>query len=73
MFNNNKNNYIIIDIKDFNKITKFNSYFLSLQSNITFIIMNFLYIFTINNNNYFHQFFMRYKNKYKFIIIFYRE
>ena len=54
MFNNNKKKRVIVDIKYFNKITKFSFYFLSLQSNIIFAIISFLYIFIINNNDYFH-------------------
>ena len=54
MFNDNKKSYIVVDIKDFNKIIKSNFYLLSLQSNIIFAITKFLYIFTMNNNDYFY-------------------
>ena len=54
MFNDSKKNYIVVDIKDFNKITKSDFYSLSLQSNIIFAIINFSYIFTMNNNDYFY-------------------
>ena len=73
MSDDNKKGRVIIDIKDLNKITKSNSYFLPLQSNITFIIINFSYISTMNDNDYFHQFLIRYKDKHKFIIVSHRK
>ena len=73
MSDNSKKRCVVVDIKDLNKITKFDSYFLSLQSNIISAIINFSYISTMNNNGYFHQFLMRYKDKHKLIIIFHRK
>ena len=62
-----------MNIRELNKITKLNSYSLLLQSDIIFVVARFLFIFTINGNNYFYQFLMRYKDKYKFTIVFHRD
>ena len=63
---------MIVDIREFNKITEFDTYSLFFQSDIITAITEALYIFTINDNNYFHQFRVRHKDRYKFIIIFHR-
>ena len=58
----------MVDIKDLNKIIELNYYLLLLLFNIIFIIIRFLYIFIINKNDYFYQFFIRYKNKNNIIL-----
>ena len=73
LFDDFRKGRIIVNIRDFNKITKFDFYFLSLQSDIISVITNFFYIFIMNENDNFYQFLVRYKNRYKFIIISHRE
>ena len=62
LFNDNKKDRIIVNIREFNKIIKFDVYLLSFQSNIIIIIIETLYIFIINDNNYFYKFYIRYKD-----------
>ena len=64
---------VVVDIRGLNKITEFDFYSLSLQSDITSAVTRFSYIFIMNGNDYFHQFLVRYKNRHKFIIISHRE
>ena len=63
---------IVVNIRDLNKITKSNFYPLSLQLDITFAIIEFLYISTIDDNDYFHQFLVRYKDRHKLIVVSHR-
>ena len=73
LFDGFRKNRVVVDIKSLNKITKSDFYLLSLQSDIIFAVTRFSYIFIVNENGYFYQFLVRYKDRYKFIIIFHRE
>ena len=48
MANNNYKGCVIVNIQGLNKITKLNSYSLSLQSEIIAVVAGFLYISTVN-------------------------
>ena len=63
----------MIDIKEFNDIFESNNYFLSLQIDVISTIVEYSYITTMNVVDWFHQFNVRRNDKFKFIIINYRE
>ena len=60
---------IIVDIKDLNKMIEIDIYFMSLQTNIISVVIDYNYIFTIDVVNWFHQFNVRRRNRSKFIVI----
>ena len=66
-------NKIVIDIRDFNKITVFDIYSMSLQSNIINAITDHSFIFIVNVVDWFHQFKIRRSNRHKFTIISHRD
>ena len=72
LFNGFRKGRVVVDIRGLNKITESNFYPLPLQSNIISAVTRFPYISTVNENGYFHQFFVRYKNRHKFIVISHR-
>ena len=72
MSNDTRKSRVVVDIRDLNKITKSDFYSLSLQSDIISAVIEFLYISTVDENDYFHQFKVRYKNRYKLTIISHR-
>ena len=63
----------MIDIRSLNKITEIDSYSLFLQTNIINAIVECSYISIIDATEYFHQFLVRKKNRYKFIVISHRD
>ena len=72
LFDDFRKGRVVVDIRGLNKITESNFYPLPLQSNIISAVTKFPYISTVNENDYFHQFFVRYKNRYKFIMVSHR-
>ena len=63
---------VVVNIRDLNKITESDFYLLSLQLDITSAVTKFLYISTIDDNGYFHQFLVRYKDRHKLTVISHR-
>ena len=72
IFNKFKNK-VVIDIRNFNKITIFDIYSMSLQSNIINAIVDHSFIFIVNVVNWFHQFKIKRSNRHKFTIISHRD
>ena len=68
-----RKNKAVIDIRDFNNIIEINNYSLSLQSNIITFMIRYLYIFTINIVDWFHQFNVRKTDRYKLTMISHRN
>ena len=64
---------IVMNIRDFNKITVFDIYSMSLQSNIISAIIDHSFIFIVNVVDWFHQFKIRRSNRHKFTIISHRD
>ena len=64
---------VVVNIKDFNKITKQNTYFMSLQTNITSAVTKHRYIFTIDAVKWFHQFLVKRRDRLKFTVVSYKE
>ena len=63
----------IIDIRDFNDITKSNNYSLLLQFDVTTTMTNFFYIFIVDAIDWFHQFNVRNVDRNKCTIINHRD
>lgn len=63
----------MIDIKDLNKITETDNYLMFLQLNVISVVINFFYIFTMNEIDYFHQFFVKIINRHKLTIVSHKE
>ena len=53
IFNDFKNK-VIVNIKNLNKVTKIDTYFMSLQTNIINVVVDFNYIFIVDVINWFH-------------------
>ena len=64
---------IMIDIRDLNKVTIFDIYSMSLQSNIINAIADHSFIFIVNVVDWFHQFKIKRSNRHKFTIISHRD
>ena len=71
--NSVKKDRIIVDIRVFNKITKTDTYFMSLQSDIISTIAKCEFIFTVNATVFFHQWLIKLSDRYKFIVITHRD
>ena len=63
----------IVNIRSFNRIMKSNSYFMQLQSDITSTVQNCTHITIVNYNEFFHQWLMQKKNRFKLTIIFHKN
>ena len=63
----------IIDIRELNKITKSNNYFMQLQFDITSIVQNCLYITIVNYSEFFYQWRVRVSDRSKLIVISHRD
>ena len=70
---NNKKKRVIIDIRDLNAITQSNVYFLSFQTKIIFVVIKCQYIIVIDCFEFFYQWKVHSKNRYKFIIMSHRD
>ena len=68
-----RNNRIVIDIREFNEIIEFDSYWLSLYSEIIFVVIDYVYVFIINAIDWFYQFNIRRSDRWKFMIINHRD
>ena len=68
-----KKNRIIIDIRDFNFITKSNAYSLSLQTNIFILVRKCKFISIIDCVSFFYQWRVHSNDKHKLIVVNHRE
>ena len=73
LLNDERKDRIVVDIKELNEIAEFDSYSLSLQSDVISTIVDYAYIFTIDVIEWFHQFNVRRNDRSKFIIVNHRE
>ena len=64
---------MIVDIRDLNAITQSNVYFLSFQTKIIFVVIKCQYIIVIDCFEFFYQWKVHSKNRYKFIIMSHRD
>lgn len=68
-----RKNRMIIDIKNLNKISKFDVYFMLLQINIISCVQNCKFISVINCVVFFHQWRVIEKNYHKLIVVIHRK
>ena len=68
-----KKNWIVINIREFNKIIVSDDYFMSLQTDITNLMNKCLYVNVINETSYFHQWSMKIIDRYKLIVMLHRD
>ena len=68
-----RKNRVVVDIKIFNKIVESDNYFMSLQSDIIFVVAECKYISVFDVATFFYQWNVRVENKFKFTIISHRE
>ncbi len=73
MINEEKKRRIIIDIRDLNKIVKFDSYSMFLQEDIINVVTNVKYISMINAAIFFYQFRVKTTDRHKLTIMSHRE
>lgn len=59
----------MIDIKGLNKIIETDNYSMFLQLNVINVVIDFFYIFTMNEIDYFHQFLVKIINRHKLTIV----
>jgi hypothetical protein len=71
--NEEKKERVIIDIRDLNKIAEFDSYSMSLQSNIIEVVFDVKFIFVIDVAVFFCQFRMQKADRHKLTVVFHRE
>ena len=64
---------MMVDIRRLNKIIVIDFYFLSLQFDITVLMINCEYIIVIDVAKFFHQWLIRYENKSKLIVVSHRD
>ena len=64
---------ISVDIKKFNKIFEFDTYFMSLQSDIISCLQKCKFISIMNCASFFHQWRVAKENRHKFTIIIYKK
>ena len=64
---------VIVDIRELNKITEFDAYSMSLQSNIISCIQNCKFIFLMNEATFFYQWWIKSENHHKMTIVIHRE
>ena len=67
--NDERKEKVMINIRKLNKIFKFDAYLMFFQLNVITVVMNISYIFVMNCAEFFHQWFVKLKDKHKFMII----
>lgn len=67
-----RKNRVVVDIRELNKISEFDAYFMSLQSDIIFCIQDCKFISIMNCALFFHQWRVAEKDKHKLIVITHR-
>ena len=71
--NDERKERIIINIKELNKIFEFDVYLIFFQSNVIVVVMSASYISVMNCAKFFHQWFVKLKNKHKLMMINHQE
>ena len=64
---------VVINIRKLNKIFEFDAYSMFFQSNVIVVVMNASYISVMNCASFFHQWFVKLKNKHKLTMINHQE
>ena len=64
---------VMIDIRNLNKIIELNIYSMSLQANVTTLIIDCFYISIFDAINFFYQWLMRIANRYKLTVVFHKN
>ena len=67
--NGERKERIMINIKKLNKIFEFDAYLMFFQSNVIVVVINASYISVMNCAKFFHQWFVKLKNRHKLTII----
>jgi hypothetical protein len=73
MSNDEKKDRVVINIRDLNKIVKFDFYSMLLQADIIFVVTNSKFISIIDAVAFFYQFRVRLKDRHKLTVMSYRE
>jgi hypothetical protein len=73
MINEKKKERVIIDIRDLNKITKFDSYSMSLQFDVIEVVFDVKFIFVIDVAAFFYQFRVQKTDRHKLTVVSHRE
>jgi hypothetical protein len=73
MSNDEKKNRVVIDIRDLNKIVKFDFYSMFLQIDIIFVVTKSRFISIIDAAVFFYQFWVRSENRHKLIVMSHRK
>lgn len=68
-----KKKRVIVDIREFNKITQFDAYFMQLQSNLIFVVIECIYINIFDCTSFFHQWLMKIVDRHKLIVVTHRD
>ena len=68
-----RKNKVVVNIRDFNKITQFNVYSMQLQFDLISIVVDCVYISIFDYINFFHQWFVKLTNRHKLTIVSHKE
>ena len=71
--NSIKKDRIVIDIRDLNKMSESNDYFMSLQSNIINFVNECSYVNVMNAIEFFHQWLIKIANRHKLIVVSHKD
>ena len=63
----------IVNIRNFNRIVKSNNYFMQLQFDVISTVQSCTYITTVNCSEFFHQWLVQEKDRFKLIVIFHKD
>ena len=64
---------IVVDIRDFNKIIQFDVYFMQLQFDLIFVVVECIYINIFDCTSFFHQWLIKITNRHKLIVVTHRD
>ena len=64
---------VIVDIRDLNKISLIDFYFMPLQADITSVVADCRFIFVFDATDFFHQWFVKIVDRHKLIVVSHRE
>ena len=64
-----RKNRVVIDIRNFNKITQFDVYSMQFQFDLIFVVIEYVYINIFDCINFFHQWLMKIANRHKLIVV----
>ena len=64
---------IVVDIRDFNKIIQFDVYFMQLQFDLIFVVVEYTYINIFDCTSFFHQWLIKIANRHKLIVVTHKD